>query len=189
MKRRAMEMAVVAAIVAGLTGAWVYAGCGTCGAAAKKAACAPQACPVGKACDTDKKAACGPEGCPVGKACKMEKCPVAHGGEAVINTEGLEALIRAKAPVTILDARSGKYDDGRRIPGAKALSPTAEEAEVTKALPDKGALIVTYCAGLTCPASKALSDKLKKLGYTNVIEYPEGIEGWAKNGRTVEQAK
>jgi rhodanese-related sulfurtransferase len=124
----------------------------------------------------------------MGKACKMEK-KHAHQGEAFINTEGLEALIRAKAAVTLLDARSGKYDDGRRIPGAKALSATAADEEVTRELPDKGALIVTYCAGVTCPASKALSDKLKKLGYTNVIEYPEGIEGWAKGGRAVDQAK
>lgn len=106
---------------------------------------------------------------------------------AVINTQGLAALVKAKAAVTILDARSGKYDDGRRIPGAQQLSPKADAKDVAKLLPDKHALIVTYCAGLSCPASKMLADHLKELGYANVIEYPQGIAGWAEEGNAVEQ--
>jgi rhodanese-related sulfurtransferase len=88
--------------------------------------------------------------------------------------------------MVILDARSGKYDDGRRIPGAKVLNADADEAEVAKVLPEKGALVVTYCGGLTCPASNALAERLKKLGYANVIEYPQGIAGWTKDGNSVE---
>ena len=90
---------------------------------------------------------------------------------------------------TILDARSGKYDDGYRIPGAKALSSLSTEEEVAAMLPDKGALIVTYCSNLQCPASKRLADHLKKLGYTQVHEYPEGIAGWRAAGGKVDKAQ
>ena len=68
------------------------------------------------------------------------------------------------------------------------LVDTGFSAEVAAALPDKGALVVTYCAGLKCPASHLLGEKLRALGYKNVLEYHEGIEGWVAAGQKVEQA-
>lgn len=109
--------------------------------------------------------------------------------EAKINTAGLAALIAVKTPLIILDTRSGKYDDGKRIPGAKSLKAGSSDDEIKAVLPDKSALIVTYCANLECPASHQLADKLIKMGYLNLIEYPEGIEGWQKAGHGVENAK
>ena len=108
--------------------------------------------------------------------------------EAKINTAGLATLIAAKTPVIILDARSGKYDDGKRIPGAKSLNANSGDDEIKAMLPDKSALIVAYCQNLECPASHQLADKLIKMGYANVIEYSEGIEGWQKAGHEVEKA-
>ncbi len=129
-----------------------------------------------------------------GAACDVKgKCPVASaaGKDAggTITTAGLAALLRAKTPVALFDARTGKYDDGKRVPGAKALSAASSDADIAAALPDKNALVVTYCAGLSCPASHQLADKLKGLGYANVIEYAEGIAGWTAAGNAVDQAQ
>ncbi len=137
---------------------------------------------------SDKALACPKGGCEMkaDKAGAAKDCPVMNCTVPAINTSGLAALIRSKVPLAVLDARSGKYDDGRRLPGARSLKADAEETEVAKLLPDKGALVVTYCAGLTCPASNMLAERLKKLGYTNVIEYPQGIEGWTKEGNSIE---
>ncbi len=109
--------------------------------------------------------------------------------EATVNTAGLVALIAAKVPMVIIDARSGKNDDGKRIPGAKSINAGSTDEEIKALLPDKSALIVTYCANLECPASHQLAEKLMKAGYINLIEYPEGIEGWQKAGHKVEPAK
>lgn len=109
--------------------------------------------------------------------------------EAKINTPGLAVLIAAKTPFIILDARSGKYDDGKRIPGAKSLNADSSDDAIKSVLADKSALIVTYCANLECPASHKLAEKLKGMGYVNVIEYPEGIEGWQKAGHDVEKVE
>ena len=109
--------------------------------------------------------------------------------EGVINTEALAAMLRAKVPVTLLDARAGKYDDGRRIPGAVTLAPTAKNDEITVLLPDKTALIVTYCVDLKCPASHQLGEKLRSMGYVNVLEYHEGIMGWTAAGNKVQLEK
>jgi rhodanese-related sulfurtransferase len=108
--------------------------------------------------------------------------------EGVINTAALAAMIQAKTALTILDARAGKYDDGNRIPGAKALAADASAAQAAALIPDKQALVVTYCANLKCPASHMLGERLRLLGYAHVIEYHEGIEGWRAAGQPIEKA-
>jgi len=128
--------------------------------------------------------------CPTG-VCAADPAkaqPAVAVQEPTINTEALASLLRLKVPVTVLDARAGKFDDGRRIPGAKALSPTASDAEVAAALPDKKALVVTYCTNLKCPASHMLGEKLRKLGFENVLENHDGIEGWVAAGHAIEKA-
>jgi rhodanese-related sulfurtransferase len=115
-----------------------------------------------------------------------EKAPGAHE----LTTKQLKELLDSDAKVILLDARTGKYDDGRRIPGAKSLSPKASKEEVEKvAGKDKKALIVTYCSNLQCPASSFLFKHLKELGYTNLREYPQGIQGWAEAGHKVDKVK
>lgn len=118
----------------------------------------------------------------------VKACPVL-GKNAVLNTPALAALVAAKVPLTILDARSGKFDDGKRIAGAKSLNAEVSNEDIAKALPDKSALVVTYCAGLKCSASNKLATKLRELGYANVVEYPQGIAGWVEAGRPVDEPK
>ena len=107
----------------------------------------------------------------------------------LLKTEELADMIKAKATLLLFDARSGKYDDGKRIPGAKSLNDTSTAEEIAKLIPAKDAKVITYCVGLTCPASANLAKHLKALGYTNVTEYPEGIEGWTKAGKETETMK
>jgi rhodanese-related sulfurtransferase len=153
------RMILTAAAAAVCVAGYAYAGCGSCGKGESASAC-------------ERKAACEHKAADVPK----------------VDTAGLKELLAKGEAVTVLDARSGKWDDGNRIAGAKALNAETPDEEVTKALPDKDAKIVTYCGGLKCPASSALADKLTKLGYKNVTEYPEGIEGWVKDGNEVKKA-
>jgi len=113
----------------------------------------------------------------------------APADETEVSADVLETLLASGASVTVLDARTGKYDDGRRIPGAKSLSAKSTEQEAAAVVQSKDALVVTYCSNLKCPASRMLAARLKELGYKNVLEYPEGIDGWAAAGKEVKKAK
>ena len=104
----------------------------------------------------------------------------------VVDTRGLQALVQAKVPLVLLDARSGKWDDGRRLPGAKALAPDATAEAAALLIPTKDTLVVVYCSNLKCPASAMLAGQLAGFGYTNLLKYPEGIDGWAAAGNPVE---
>jgi rhodanese-related sulfurtransferase len=106
--------------------------------------------------------------------------------EAQIDTAALAILLRSGVPVVVLDARTGEYFDGKRIPTARNLASDCSVSEAKKVIGSKNALVVTYCTNLHCPASTMLYGHLKELGYENVLEYHDGIAGWAAAGFPVE---
>ncbi len=103
-----------------------------------------------------------------------------------INTTVLENLMESNVPMVLLDARSGKWDDKSRIPGARSLNDKSTKGEVEKIIESKDTLVVTYCSNLKCGASNKLYIHLKKLGYKNVLEYPFGIQGWLEAGNDID---
>lgn len=172
MKRKVSDSIVCAMVVGLAVSGTAWSQCASAGKAAGDATC-----PSG---------ACGLKAAPMGDG----NATVAGAKQAVLNTAALSALLRAKTPVTILDARAGKWDDGKRIPGAKTVNASSSADEIAAAAPDKAALVVTYCSNLQCPASGKLAEKLRTLGYSNVMEYPEGIAGWIAGGNeTTETTK
>ena len=91
---------------------------------------------------------------------------------------------------TILDARMGsKWDNKERVPGASGMNLKSSDAEIQAQLPDKAARIVTYCGSDKCPMSSTLAKRLKGLGYSNVSEYPSGLQGWKAAGNKVVKVK
>jgi len=134
-------------------------------------------------CGMTSKASCPQCSMPKGRC----KCPATANPMAEINTSALKSLINSGVNLTLVDARTGKYDDGRRISNALNIGPEAKDEEIQGALKSKDALIVSYCANLKCPASRLLAAKLKALGYKHVLEYPQGIEGWVGEGNPVTQ--
>jgi len=106
--------------------------------------------------------------------------------EAEIDTAALAMLIRSGVAMVVLDARAGEYFDGRRIPTARNLAPDCSASDAKDVIGSKNALVVTYCSNLHCPASTMLYRHLKELGYENVLEYHDGIAGWAAAGLPVE---
>jgi len=100
---------------------------------------------------------------------------------ALITRDELQAAIRA-GTVTIVDALGGDYYAKQHLPGAVALAPGDVDALAPAVLPDKGAAIVTYCTGPSCPNSGQVADRLTALGYAHVRKYREGIEDWVGAG-------
>jgi rhodanese-related sulfurtransferase len=116
---------------------------------------------------------------------KRELCRKFKHGH-YINTTVLENLIESNIPMVLLDARSGKWDDKSRIPGAQSLNDKSTKEEFKRIIATKETLVVTYCSNLKCPASNKLYIQLKKLGYKNVLEYPFGIQEWLESGNDIE---
>ncbi|MFZ2959712.1 MAG: rhodanese-like domain-containing protein [Candidatus Ozemobacteraceae bacterium] len=152
--------------------------------APKTEGCAPDAC-----------ANCPDAACPSKAGTDMKAVSAADANNAndaaghenlpLLSTSELADMIASKTTMILIDARSGKFDDGKRIPGAVSLTDQATAEEAAKVINAKDALVVTYCSNLKCPASLKLAMHLKKLGFSNIKKYPEGIEGWVKAGHEV----
>jgi len=106
---------------------------------------------------------------------------------ALITRDELKAAIGA-GTVTVVDALGGDYYAKQHLPGALALAPGDVDALARAVLPDKGAAIVTYCTGPSCPNSGQVANRLTALGYADVRKYAEGIEDWTGAGLPTEPA-
>ena len=80
----------------------------------------------------------------------------------------------------ILDVRTAQEYSEKHIPGAINIASESIGTEDISELPDKDQLILVYCRSGN--RSKQASEKLVKLGYTNIIEIG-GINSWP--GETV----
>ncbi|HNV70594.1 MAG TPA: rhodanese-like domain-containing protein [Candidatus Ozemobacteraceae bacterium] len=189
------KVVLIVALLLSPVSSLVYAGCGTCPGDEAKSDCSTceSKSDCGTACGAEPAAADPAKVTPTEPAktepAKVEEKGHEHTAFPTVTGEELSKLIADKVPVVILDARSGKWDDGKRIPGAKQLTDTATPEEVAKLVPAKDAKVVTYCSNLKCPASLHLAEHLKKLGYTNVVKYPGGLEDWLKSGKEVVSEK
>ena len=106
---------------------------------------------------------------------------------ALISRDELKAGIDA-CSLTVVGALGGDYYAKQHLPGAVALAPGDVDALATAVLPDRGAAIVTYCTGPSCPNSGQVAGRLAALGYAHVRKYREGIEDWVAAGLPTESA-
>ena len=118
----------------------------------------------------------------------VEKPPVKVTPEMLITTAEVEKLV-AKGPdqgkYFLYDARPlFRFQEGA-IPTAVSMPFPAFDKLVDLLPKDKNALVVFYCAGVYCNMSSGSADKAKKLGYTNVKVYADGIPAWTAKHYTV----
>lgn len=104
----------------------------------------------------------------------------AKGGPVAVSAAHIKKLMDEKQPFTLIDARPKRVTDKGVIPGALAISDTEFDKNIDKLPADKASLLVYYCGGLECVLSDQSADKARKLGYTNVVTYPEGYPEWEK---------
>jgi predicted CxxxxCH...CXXCH cytochrome family protein len=101
---------------------------------------------------------------------------------ATITRDEIQAALTSPSGVTLVETlRAEHYADGH-LPGAVHLHPDDVEARAADVLPDRDALVVTYCSNVACHNSAAAAAKLAKLGYTNVRRYVAGKQDWQEAG-------
>jgi len=102
-----------------------------------------------------------------------------------ISVDDVDAQI-AKGTAQAVDAnnQTTRQHEGV-VPGAVLLTDS-ETFALTELPADKGKQLVFYCANTHCGASHAAASKAIAAGYTNVKVMPEGIAGWVKAGKKVQ---
>ena len=96
------------------------------------------------------------------------------------------AMMEEEEGYIILDVRTAAEFDEKHIPGAINIPNETIGTDAIPELPDKDQLILVYCRSGN--RSKQASEKLVKLGYTNVVEFG-GIIDWPGETETNEGGK
>ncbi|MDD6022768.1 MAG: rhodanese-like domain-containing protein [Oscillospiraceae bacterium] len=109
-------------------------------------------------------------------------CAASSGASTYRQITGAEAadLMETEEDYIILDVRTGQEYMEKHIPGAINIPNETIGSEEIPQLPDKEQLILVYCRSGN--RSKQASEKLVKLGYSNIVEFG-GINDWT--GETV----
>ena len=97
-----------------------------------------------------------------------------------VNEEEADSMMEEESGYIILDVRTAQEYSEKHIPGAINIPNETIGTEDIPELPDKEQLILVYCRSGN--RSKQASEKLVKLGYTNIVEFG-GINDWT--GETV----
>jgi sulfur-carrier protein adenylyltransferase/sulfurtransferase len=99
--------------------------------------------------------------------------------------EEIKTRLEQKQPMTLVDVREKEEYRAGFIPGALSLPRGFLEMQIEKAIPDKSAPVVLYCAGGTRSALAART--LADLGYTNVESATLGFVRWKDSGFPIEK--
>ena len=92
-----------------------------------------------------------------------------------VNAEEAATMMEEESSYIILDVRTTEEYSEKHIPGAINIPNETIGTEDIPELPDKEQLILVYCRSGN--RSKQASEKLVKLGYTNIVEFG-GINDW-----------
>lgn len=102
-------------------------------------------------------------------------------GEMVsVSAAHLRKLMDDKAAYALIDARPRRVADKGMIPTAINIPDSEFDKHIDKLPADKATQLIYYCGGLDCVLSDKSAAKAKKLGYANVVTYPEGYPEWEK---------
>ena len=100
-----------------------------------------------------------------------------------ITMDAAVAMMEEEEGYIILDVRTAAEFNEKHIPGAINIPNEIIGTDAIPELPDKDQLILVYCRSGN--RSKQASEKLVKLGYTNVVEFG-GIIDWPGETQTNE---
>lgn len=114
----------------------------------------------------------------IGVVCIMNKKEKIIENEMIIKHVSMNDIVQIMEEnenYIILDVRTqAEYNQGH-IPNAICIPNETIDENVVNKLPDKNQMILVYCRSGN--RSKQAAEKLKKLGYTNLIEFG-GIIDW-----------
>ncbi|MGH7549775.1 MAG: rhodanese-like domain-containing protein [Gemmatimonadota bacterium] len=110
--------------------------------------------------------------------------PTVEGGILIATPERVREWQQDSVPFVLVDARDSVQFAQEHIPGAVNISYV--DIRPGARLPSQDERIVLYCSDADCPISQYAYDALTRLGYGEVYDMREGLQGWKESGYPTE---
>lgn len=94
----------------------------------------------------------------------------------------LKELLGMYAKPRLIDARPPAEDTGRSIPEAFPMQLPLATETLQAVLPDRNGMVVVFGNDEKTMAVADVAAELRRRGYTNVLEFKEGLKGWIEKG-------
>lgn len=106
--------------------------------------------------------------------------PRMEGGLLIVAPEQVWEWQAEGREFVLMDARDTVQYAREHLPGA--INVPYVEIRAGGRLPTRDQRIVVYCSSETCPISQYAYEALARLGYREVYDMREGLEGWKEAG-------
>lgn len=105
-----------------------------------------------------------------------------------VSANELCRIIESPQRVPVINVLDLDAYEKRRIPESVSVPLSAPnfEDKIEEQVFNKSDPVVVYCASVACDASERAAERLEHAGYVNVIDFADGIEGWACAGYRLE---
>lgn len=112
----------------------------------------------------------------------VSSSPVSADATRELTVAELAARLQAAQPPVVAEILGPQHFASGHLPGALNLPLEGFSEAAQRALPNKSADIVVYCASSTCQNSDIAARKLGSLGYVNVRIFKGGKAAWREAG-------
>jgi rhodanese-related sulfurtransferase len=105
-----------------------------------------------------------------------------------IDAPELSELLASPDRPVLVNALAREAFESERIPGSISI-PVGDALRLAPEVLATDQPIVVYCSSRSCTASPTLAQKLVDLGFSEVIDFEGGIEGWERAGYALQRAR
>lgn len=101
-----------------------------------------------------------------------------------INARQLREMMESHGGRPVINVLSREDFDEMHIPGSENVPVSDPEFvdRVRARVKRRDEPVIVYCASSECDASEKAAKKLEKAGFTNVVDFSEGVAGWKEAG-------
>ena len=106
--------------------------------------------------------------------------PEVEDGVLLVSPERVREWQTTGEPFALVDARDAVQFSQEHLPGA--INIPYVDIRPGARLPARNSRIVVYCSDAECPISRFAHDALTRLGYNEVYDMRQGLQGWKDAG-------
>lgn len=106
--------------------------------------------------------------------------PELEGGVLIVSPERVHEWQAEGTPLVVIDARDSVQFTQEHLPAA--INIPYIDIRPGAQLPPRDARIVVYCSDAQCPISQYAYQSLERLGYIEVYDMRDGLQGWKAAG-------